>query len=201
MPAQAEPGPPAVPAPVTTTPVGSGDEINVHLDAAHEHFLKRELARAGDEIRAAASRLADAAADAPAGARKDMTDAAHGLEKMESDVRSGAMTSIESLDHHLAQASASLARSHYLRATDAWVARDGRKAGHEIVAAVDELERGTKRLGHALSSEAATFARHAREFGSKLAEGTAMTESEVGVVMRGLGREIDWLSKEARSSL
>ena len=191
---------PSVPAPATPS-LTEPDQIYVHLDAAHEHFLKKDLAKAGDALKAAADRLKDAAEAAPAGSRKDLTDAAHGLEKIEGDVRSGAMTSIEQLDHRLAMASAALARYHYLRATDAWVAQDARATGNEIMAAVDRLEAGTKQMGHDMSSEAATFDVHAREVGKKLADGTKMTEADVGVVMTGLGREIDKLVKNARTKL
>ncbi|MGH7461325.1 MAG: hypothetical protein ACREMA_09890 [Longimicrobiales bacterium] len=193
------PAPVSVPAP-TTVPALSDEELSVHLDAAHDNFVKKELGKAGDELRSGAERLKQAAVNAPAGARKDLTDAADEIGKVEGDVRSGAMTSLETLDRHLARAGAALARMHYLRATDAWVAQDARTTGRELVAAADQLEAATRRLGHAVSAEAGSFANHARDLGHKLAEGAKVAESDIGVTMRGLGREIEKLAHKVRAS-
>jgi hypothetical protein len=195
-----EAAPATVPAP-TVTPSSSITELYLHLDAAHENFAKRDLERAGNELLAAASGLKKAAEDAPTEARQDMLDAASGLESIERDARSGTATSIESLDHHLARANAALAHYHQLRATDAWVARNGRAAGRELVRAVDQWEMGSRRMGRDLTGDAEAFSDRARSVGEKLANGTRLSENEVGQVLKGVGREIDKLATKARAAL
>ncbi len=133
MPAPAAPG-------SFARPNGSDVELYVHLDEAHENFVKRDLETTATALRSAAGGLERAVENAPAEARQGLLDSAHGLERIERDVRAGAIISIESLDHNLAKANAALARYHYLRAVDAWVARQGPTTGLEMVSAVDQLE-------------------------------------------------------------
>jgi hypothetical protein len=194
--------PARVPAPApTVTPSSSVSELHVHLDAAHENYEKRDLERAGEELLAAATGLKQAAQDAPAEVRKDLLDAASGLERLERAAVSGTVTSMKSFDHTLARANASLARYHYLRATDAWVARNLQAAGREMERAVDQLETGSRRLGRDLTGEAESFSRHARSVGEQLARGAKLGENEVGQVLKGLGREIDKLDNRARAEV
>ena len=169
-----------------------------HLDSAHENFAAKDLNQAAAEIRSAAERLKDDAKRAPGEARIEMRAAAKGLDRAEREVRNGTLKSVEKLDHEFAETNASLARFHSLRATDAWVARNERGAGREIVAAVEELETATRRLGHELDSESSTFARHASQVGHMLAEGARIADSDVGLVLRGLDREIDELFRDLR---
>jgi hypothetical protein len=191
---------PTMAAPVITT-VLVDSVVAVHLDAAHENFLKKDMAKAGDELKLAAERLKETAGDAPEAARKDMTDAAAGLEKIEGDVRSGAVTSIESLEHRLAMASASLARYHYLKASDALMAKDRRTAGREIQASVDQLEMGAKRLGLTMSGKSASAATNTRELGRQLADGAAVAEEHIGGAMKGLGNAVESLVNKARAKM
>jgi hypothetical protein len=169
-----------------------------HLDTAHENFVAKDLNQAANEMRAAAERLKDDAKRAPGEARKEMRDAAKALDRAERDVRNGTMKSVEKLDREFAETNASLARLHALRATDSWVARNERGTGREIVAAVNELENATRRLGHELDSEASTFAGHARVTGNQLAEGTRVADRDVALVLRGLDREIDQLFRDLK---
>lgn len=169
-----------------------------HINSAHQNFLKKDFAKSADEIRAASARLKQDAQNAPAEASKEMKEAAAALDRAETDVRAGAMTDISKLDHDLAKANASLARFHALQATDAWVARNSRDAGREIVSAVDQVEAATKRLGHQLSSEDASFSSHARSLGIQLIEGAQVAEHDVGVTLRGLDREIDSLFRDLK---
>jgi hypothetical protein len=171
----------------------------MHLDAAHENFAKKDLARAGEELRTAAERLRLMAGQAPADVRKELEDAAHGLDRSEADIRGGAATTIESFDRRLARANASLARYHFARAKDARAKQDLRMAGREIQAAVDQLETGARRLGHALEGEAAAMGSHARSVGQQLAGGAQVVASDVDSTLTGLGREIDKLAQAARS--
>jgi hypothetical protein len=189
--------PATMPAP---TPVLTAAEAGAsqHLNSAHENFVSKHLAEAADEIRSAADRLKADAKAAPGEARQEMRDAASGLDRVERDVRSGTLESVEKLDREFAEANASLARFHALRATDAWVGRDQRAAGREIVAAVDELEAGTRRLGHELSADASSFAHHAREMGHELVKGGRVADRDVGMILRGLDREIDALFRDLR---
>ena len=204
-----EAAPAAVPAPapaptmvqpaVTTAAIDTA--VAVHLDAAHENFLKKDMAKAGDELKLAAERLKETAGNAPEDARKDMTDAAVGLEKIEGDVRSGNVTSVESFEQRLAMASAALARYHYLKASDALMAKDLRTAGREIEASVDQLEAGAKRLGHTLSGKSANAATNTRELGRRLADGAAVPEEHIGAAMKGLGGAVEGLVTKARASM
>ncbi|MGH7460080.1 MAG: hypothetical protein ACREMA_03510 [Longimicrobiales bacterium] len=195
---------PATPAPATApvnTPSGTDAELDTHLDAAHENFVKKDLARAGDEIRDATSRLKAAAEGAKSDARKGLLETAQKLEEVEGHVRSGALTAIATLDRHLASANAALARDHYVRATDAWATKDGRTAGREMAAAMDQLEAGSKRLGEEAKGEAADFGKHVRDTGHKLAGGATVAETEVGKTIESLGRKIEMLAQKARSDL
>jgi hypothetical protein len=176
-------------------------DISVHLDAAHENLAKRDLQRAAQELGSAADRLKSSAENAPNEARQEMRDAASGLARIESDVRSGSLTSIETLDHHLAKANASLARYHYLRAVDAWVARQDQTTGREMVEAINHLETGSKRIGHDMRGAEASFSNHARGIGGTLAGGGRVAATDVDRTMKGLGREINELVQEVRSKL
>ena len=190
----------AAPATLPAPPALTASEVSTsqHLDAAHESFATKNLDDAASEIRSAVERLRRDAERAPREARKEMREAADGLEHVERDIRSGSQNSLETMDHALAKANASLARFHAMRATDSWVAAKQSIAGREIASAVAEIEIATRRLGHDLSSQEVTFARHAESVGHKLMDGTRVADRDVGLILKGLDREIDELFRDLR---
>ena len=193
-----EAAPATMPAPPTVT--AAEPDASQHLDTAHENFAAKNLDQAAEDIRSAADRLRQDARHAPGEARNEMRDAAKDLDRAAGDVRSGALNSAEKLDREMASASASLARFHALKATDAWVASKSRTAGNEILSAVAELETASRRFGHDLSNQEESFSSHARTVGQKLAEGVRVADKDVGVILRGLDREIDELFRELSRS-
>jgi hypothetical protein len=182
---------PGAPAESETTP-------SSRLDAADKSFAKKDLDKAVEELRLAAIDLRNAAEHASAGARRDLLDAAHTLERAGNDIGNKTITTTDALERRLAAANASLAHFHYLRSLDAEAARDPKTAGREMIAALDELERGTKRLGHDVTGAAASFGDHARDVGRKLVRDGKIAESDIAMTMRGLKREIDQLVSETR---
>jgi hypothetical protein len=173
--------------------------VLIEFDAAHESFVRRDIAKAGIALRSAGSKLKDAAEKVPGDASEALNKSAAAVDRAAADVRAGTIKSVDVLDRRLAAVNASLSRVHHKAAMKAWSARESSTTGHHLRMAVDEFENGTKRLGRDIKGGTATVIRDARRVADALAQRIDVSAVDVERSMQGLGREIEKLAKDATS--
>jgi hypothetical protein len=174
--------------------------LNSHLQKARESFVKKDTAKAADELRKASRWLEAAARRSPAEARAGLTDSAREIGKLADDVAHGTVKDAHDMDQAMARASLAVAHSHFVEASDAWTKKETKRSGHEIKLAADHLEAAGDWVGDETGRGAKTAAADARTVGDKLATGTGWSAEEVGRGIKSLGVAIDDLGNRVRGS-
>jgi len=172
------------------------DEPSHHFDLARENFMKKEYVAASDEIGKAAGFVKLEMARAKGEDEKMLADTAERLRMLSTSVRSGSVASIDELDEAFASAEQALAHHHESKAQEYWRVEDRKKAGQDLKAATKHLESSLKYGGREGEAKADTVIQDAREFGDKLAKGTALAADKVGKAIQALGRKIEEAGKK-----
>jgi hypothetical protein len=171
------------------------DEPQHHYMRAFENFIKHDWAAAAVEIRKGAAFMKLEAGRAAGDVKSGLTASAQMLEKLADDIEKGAVRSSKDIQDAFAKAENTLAKHHYLRATEAWTKKSIKDAGHELHAAALSLEHGFAWAGEKLDAAVIKVMDDSRHLAGKLIEGADWAKDEIGEAIESLGREIEKLGK------
>jgi len=171
--------------------VGFVDEPSHHFDIAREYFMKKEYVESSDEIMKAAGFVKLEMARSKGDDERMLADVVERLAMLAASVRKGSTRSVDDLDDMFANTEQALAHHHDTKAQAYWKMDDRKRAGQDLKAATRHLESSLKYGGREAEVESDTVIQDAREFGDKLAKGTALAADKVGKAMQALGRKIE----------
>ena len=170
----------AATAPVTTEAPGDTThavrrEVQVQLDSARDFFAKKDTASAARLLRGAASFARDESKDVADDVKKALEESAARLDSLADGIGKGTTKKVDDV----------LARSHYAevqyhldRAMHAWGQKAAMRSGEELVMATDHLERSAKDASVKLDAAAMKSVQQARDLGSRLSKGAAVSAQE-----------------------
>jgi hypothetical protein len=171
------------------------DEPGRHMDRAREAFLEVDAREAAAELRKTATYLKITAAQAAAATRHALLRSAHELESLAHAVEAGTVKSVSELDAAFARASHALSHHHCVMAERSWAAEQTARAGKQLRAAADNLERAAQRTGKALQTATGAAVKDARIISGKLVEGTGFVFDEIGKGIARFGKQVESTGK------
>lgn len=169
------------------------DEPGEHMDRARNAFLAVDAAEAAAQIRKAAIYLRITAGHAVDGSKWALIRSAHEFEGLAHRIEEGTVKSVGELDAAFARALHS--HHHCVLAERSWMARQNERAGKQLRAAADNLEKAAARTGHALQTATAAVAKETRLVAGKLVEGTGFVVDEVGKGFAKFGKQVEDVGK------
>jgi hypothetical protein len=172
------------------------DGTGTTLQSARGAFLEVDVAKAGEQIRAAAKKLREGAATVAEESRTALHDAAHDLDNLAVRVEGRSIASIQEFDKRVARAFHSLAQHHVQDGRVAWQAREPRLTGRRLRAAADNFETGVRLSGQRVGDATEETIRDARLISAKLIEGSGYAVDDVGRVFERLGAEVENLGAQ-----
>lgn len=171
------------------------DEPGRHMDRARQAFLDVNAGEAASEMRKAAAHLKITAAQAALATRHALLRSAHELETLARRVEAGTVKSVTELDRAFARAAHALSHHHWVMAERSWAAQQSARAGRQLRAAADDLERAASRTGKALESATGTVVKDTRIISGKLVEGTGFVFDEIGKGILTFGKQVESVGK------
>jgi hypothetical protein len=175
------------------------DEPDHHFKEAIGSFVKKDMKTAAAEIRKGAAYMKLEAARASDEAKKDLNKSAQALEKLADDVEKGTVTAVKDLEQKITEAHQALAEHHHLLATKAWVKKDAKRAGDEMKAAANALERGLTVTTQNLDDAKTSVVNNARAVGDTMRRGASASAQRVREVLEAVGNEIRNFAKGLHS--
>lgn len=172
------------------------EEPDAHFRKAHDDFVKKDYRAAATEIRKGEAYVKLERARATTDSQKALTGSAEELETLAKDVQKGTVKDVKKLDDAFARADQSLAKSHYVKASESWAKKLSDKTGYELKAATESLERAASWAGGEASSAASTAVKDGRAVTGKLISGTGWTVDEVGKAIDSVGQGIEQVGKK-----
>lgn len=176
------------------------EEPDAHFRRAHDSFLKQDYKAAATEIRKAVAYVKLESGRAVTDSQKALHASAQELETLAKDVEKGTVKDVKKLDNAFARADQSLAKSHYVKASESWGKKLYDKTGYELKAATNSLEKAASWAGNEASAAASTAVKEGRSVTGKLISGTGWAVDEVGQAIDSVGQGIEQLGKKVAPS-
>ncbi len=171
-------------------------EVDQSFQKAREDFLAKKWKNSAEAIRRGESYLKSEAARAADKSKEAMASSAEELQRLADKVEKGAAKSVLELDSAFSRANSALAQYYYRMANESWVQKEASKAGHELLAATFQLEKGIQRAEGKVESGVQVVVRKTDRLAGKMIEGTKVAEGEVEKGIQDLGKEIEKLGKK-----
>jgi hypothetical protein len=165
---------------------------------ARESFLKKDLKVSAEAIRQAASHLNSLEQKTVEKGEQSLAESIESLRQLAARVEKGTVKSVKELDRVFSRVHQTLARHHYLKATETWAKKETTRTGQELRAASDSLESVLKRARKKVQKGTYTTIQETRRLAGKMIEGTAVASAEVEKGLAALGKEIDQLAKKVK---
>ena len=176
------------------------EEPDSHFRRAHDDFLKKDYKATATEIRKGEAYVKLESARATTDSRKALTATTQELEGLAKDVEKGTVKDVKKLDDAFARADQSLAKSHYVKASESWAKKLSDKTGYELKAATESLEEAASWSGSEASSGASTAVKDGRTASGRLISGTGWAVDEVGKAIDSVGQGIEQVGKKVAPS-
>lgn len=176
------------------------EEPDAHFSKAHDSFLKQDYKAAATEIRKAVAYVKLESGRAVTDSQKALNASAQELETLAKDVEKGTVKDVKKLDDTFARADQSLAKSHYVKASESWGKKLYDKTGYELKAATHSLEKAASWAGNEASAAASTAVKDGRLVTGKLIAGTGWAVDEVGKAIDSVGQGIEQLGRKVAPS-
>ncbi|MGD1092049.1 MAG: hypothetical protein ABSB35_08660 [Bryobacteraceae bacterium] len=180
---------------------GAESTFKAHVQHAKAALLKKDLKKAGRELRAAGEYLGKAGASAPAAAKEGLEASAKEMRTLAEGVEKGTVTDVKRIDEASARGYHALANEKFVTATEAWTKTDTKATGRALKGAADDLEDGATAAGKDAGDASKDVAKRTREIAGKLVQGGGWTSEEVGRGIDAFGRELANLGRRTGSKL
>jgi hypothetical protein len=174
----------------------ASEEVADNLQRARADLEKGRRTSAGEQLDRAAALLRLEAAQAPAGERTNLENAARELADTSRGVSAGTERAGRELDRRLARVSHGLAAYHLANARQSWVGRQGERTGREMRAATSYLENAARWSGATAERAGRELTRDTLQMSDRLVHGAAAVPEEVGRSIDRLGGEVDRIGRE-----
>jgi Na+/phosphate symporter len=171
-------------------------EVDQSFQKARENFLAKKWKDSAEAIRRGKSYLQSEAARAADKSKEALESSAEELRQLADKVEKGAAKSVRELDAAFSRANSALAQYYYRLANESWARQEASKAGHELLAAAFQLEKGTRRAEGKVESGVQSLVQRTGRLAGKMIEGAKVAEGEVEKGMHDLGKEIEKLGKK-----
>jgi hypothetical protein len=168
-----------------------------YFTSAQSKF-SRDKKAAAEDLHKAAAAIELTVDRAPQELQTELRDAARDIHQLARRVENGTVKSAEELKQPLARAAHALARSHHLRAEEAWNRKEEARAGHELKASGQYLEHAARWTGKDAEKAMRATVRGSRELSGELIEGVGFVPKEVGDGLAAVGRDIEKLGDMMR---
>jgi len=171
-------------------------EVDQSFQKARENFLAKKWKDSAEAIRRGKSYLQSEAARAEDKSKEALASSAEELQRLADKVEKGAAKSVRELDSAFSRANSALAQYYYRMANESWAQKEASKAGHELLAATFQLEKGIRRAEGQVEREVQSVVQKTDRLAGKMIEGTKVAEREVEKGIQDLGKEIEKLGKK-----
>jgi hypothetical protein len=171
-------------------------EVDQSFQKARENFLAKKWKDSAEAIRRGKSYLQSEAGRAADKSKEALASSADELQRLADKVEKGAAKSVRELDAAFSRANSALAQHYYRMANESWAQKEASKAGHELLAAAFQLEKGVRRAGGKVESGVQSVVQTTGRLAGKMIEGGKVAEGEVEKGIQDLGKEIDKLGKK-----
>jgi hypothetical protein len=171
-------------------------EVDQSFQKARENFLAKKWKDSAEAIRRGKSYLQSEAARAEDKSKEALASSAEELQRLADKVEKGATKSVRELDSAFSRANSALAQYYYRMANESWAQKETSKAGHELLAATFQLEKGIRRAEGKVEREVQSVVQKTDRLAGKMIEGTKVAEGEVEKGIQDLGKEIEKLGKK-----
>ncbi len=172
-------------------------EVDQSFQKAREDFLAKKWKDSAEAIRRGKSYLQSEAARAEDKSKEALASSAQELQRLADKVEKGTAKSVQELDSVFSRANSALAQYYYRMANESWAQKEASKAGHELLAATFQLEKGIRRAEGKVEREVQSVVHKTDRLAGKMIEGTKVAEGEVEKGIQDLGKEIEKLGKKA----
>jgi hypothetical protein len=171
-------------------------EVDQSFQKARENFLAKKWKDSAEAIRRGKSYLQSEAARAEDKSKEALASSAEELQRLADKVEKGAAKSVRELDSAFSRANSALAQYYYRMANESWAQKEASKAGHELLAATFQLEKGIRRAEGQVEREVQSVVQKTDRLAGKMIGGTKVAEREVEKGIQDLGKEIEKLGKK-----
>ena len=158
------------------------------MSNAEKAFDAKNLSEASSDLQTAARilRLSSINND-NSQSRREMRSAAEGLDHVARKIRFGEIADSQQLLKSLAQAMYYKSDYDRLRAVDAWTLKQAMRAGYDLKASANEIEKASNWSGRILERGGKDAIQGARDVAAKLTKGADWSAEEVGRALEHLG--------------
>ncbi len=171
-------------------------EVDQSFQKAREDFLAKRWKDSAEAIRRGKAYLQKEAAQAADKSKEALASSAEELQRLADKVETGAGKSVRDLDAAFSRANSALAEYYYRMANESWVRKEVSKAGHELLAAAFQLEKGIRRAEGKAETGVQSVVQKTGQLVGKMIEGAKVSEEEVEKGIHDLGKEIEKLGKK-----
>jgi hypothetical protein len=172
-------------------------DLDDHLQKAHEHFTQQDFLTAAADLRKAAALLKLEAGSAFTPEDKELLQtSAQELDKLAAELQEKAPVSGTELNHAIARAHYGSARHYYRQAMEDWTRKATAQAGHDLRAAADHVQQGLASAGVTLTAATRAALDEARWLAGKMIAETSFVLDRFGEGYQTIGHAIAGLGKQ-----
>jgi hypothetical protein len=168
----------------------SKESVEPYFQKARQDYLQKNMKAAADEVRKSATYLKSETSAAKGNGKKALTASYRELDKLAGELEKGTVKSVKEMEISFASAYEALATNSHVKSTDAWSRKEFKKAGYELEAAIDELEKGFAWGRHKADASTRKVIGESKELSKKLKEGAGRSSAEASESLKDMGDEI-----------
>ena len=168
----------------------SKESVEPYFQKARQDYLQKDMKAAANEVRKGAAYLKSEAAAAKGKGKEALSASYRELEKLAGELEKGTVKSVKGMEMAFARAYEALATNSHVKSAEAWSKKEFKKAGDELEAAVDELEKGFAWARQQAEAGTQKAIRESKELSGKLKEGARWASAEASKALKDMEDEI-----------
>ena len=166
----------------------SKESVEPYFQKVRQDYLQKDTKAAADEVRKSATYVKS---EASAAKGKEALTASHReLEKLSGELEKGTVKSVKKMEMAFAHTYKALATNSHVKSTEAWSKKEFKKAGDELEATGDELEKGFAWGGQKADAGTQKVISKWKELSQKLKEGAGWASAEASKTLKDMEDEI-----------
>jgi hypothetical protein len=168
----------------------SKESVEPYFQKTRQDYLQKDMKAAAEELRKGVAYLKSEASVAKGKGKEALTASYRELEKLSGELEKGTVKSVKKMEMAFARTYKALATNSHVKSTEAWSKKEFKKAGDELDAAVDELEKGFAWGGQKADAGTQKVISESKELSKKLKEGVGWASAEASKAMKDMEDEI-----------
>jgi hypothetical protein len=182
-----------------TAGADSKQSVESYFQKARQDYLQKDMKAAAAEVRKGAAYVKSEAAAAKGKTQEALTASYRELEKLAGELEKGTVKSVKKMEMAFARAYKALAMNSHVKSAEAWSKKESQKAGDELEAAVDQLEKGFAWAGQKAQAGTQKVISESKELSKKLKEGASSASAEAKKSLKDMEDEIKTFGQKISS--